>query len=82
MLGTVFSFVGSDVNSKIEILQGYRGGENGPHYETIEKMLQFEKSTGYINTNKDSSGSRTLLRLHRALSKYTVWICKKNNQKF
>jgi hypothetical protein len=69
MLGTVFGFVGSDVKSKIEILQGYRAGENRTHYETVEKMLQFEKDADYINANKESSGSRTLLRLHRALSK-------------
>lgn len=70
MLGTVFGFVGSDVKTKIEILQSYRTGENKSHYETIEMMLEYEKSTDYITSNKESSGSRTLLRLHRALSAF------------
>ncbi|XP_021945493.1 ceramide-1-phosphate transfer protein [Folsomia candida] len=68
MLGSVFGFVGSDVKTKLEILQGYRTGENRTHYETVEKMLQFEKTTDFINKNKESSASRTLLRLHRALN--------------
>lgn len=38
-----------------------------------EKMLQFEKTTDFINKNKESSASRTLLRLHRALSNYYYW---------
>lgn len=67
MLGTVFSFVGSDVKSKLEILQEYREGENKDSYETVERMLAYEKSTGYLEENKLSSGSRTFLRLHRAL---------------
>jgi hypothetical protein len=61
--------VGSDVKSKLEILESYRAGETRSDYETVEKMLEFEKSTDYITKNKESSGSRTLLRLHRALSK-------------
>jgi len=67
MLGTVFGFIGSDVRTKIEILQAYRDGDNRTHYETVEKMIQFEKSTEYIYSNKESSGSRTFLRLHRSL---------------
>ncbi len=72
MLGTVFGFVGSDVKSKLEILQGYRIGENKSHYETVEQMLEFEKSSDFIHSNKETSGARTLLRLHRALSKYLI----------
>lgn len=68
MLGTLFGFIGSDVKSKIEILQGYREGDNSAHYETVEKMMNFEKSTDFIHFNKASSGSRTFLRLHRSLS--------------
>jgi len=67
MLGTVFGFIGSDVKTKIEILQSYRDGDNRTHYETVEKMVEFEKSTEYIHSNKESSGSRTFLRLHRSL---------------
>ena len=69
MLGTVFGFVGSDVKAKVEILQEYREGPNKHNYETVEKMLHFEKSTGIMESNRLSSGSRTFLRLHRALGK-------------
>lgn len=68
MLGTLFGFIGSDVKHKIEILQGYREGDNKTHYETVEKMIEYEKSTDYIHSNKETSGSRTFLRLHRSLS--------------
>ena len=67
MLGTVFGFVGSDVKDKVEILQGFRTGTNRAHYETVQKMIAYEKETGYIRENKQGSGSRTLLRLHRSL---------------
>jgi len=68
MLGTVFGFVGSDVKAKLEILEAFRKGEGKASYETVEKMLEFEKRTDLIHTNKEASGSRTLLRLHRALN--------------
>jgi len=61
--------VGSDVKSKLDILQTYRSGETKDEYETLEKMIQYEKRTQIIDTNKESSGARTFLRLHRALSK-------------
>jgi hypothetical protein len=67
MLGTVFSFVGSDVKAKVEILQEYRDGSNRDEYETVEKMLHFEKSNGVFEANRLSNGSRTFLRLHRAI---------------
>jgi len=67
MLGSVFSFVGSDVISKIEILQGYLDSEDCAEYATIQGMLAHEQSSGLLTSNKDSNGSRTLLRLHRAL---------------
>jgi len=56
------------VKAKLEILEGYRKAEGKASYETVEKMLEFEKRTDFIRTNKESSGSRTLLRLHRALN--------------
>ncbi|CAL8126914.1 unnamed protein product [Orchesella dallaii] len=76
MLGTVFGFIGSDVKSKIEILQGHRNGENTTHYETVEKMITFEKTTDYIHSNKETSGSRTFLRLHRSLIFVSMFLGK------
>lgn len=66
-MGTVFGFVASDVQSKIEILEAFRNGENGSEFQTIEQMIEFEKNGNKFEDTKYVSGSRTLLRLHRAL---------------
>merc|ERR1712241_1639757 len=41
----------------------------GQHYQTIKTMIDYEVKNDLIKTKKkdDPSGSRTLLRLHRAL---------------
>lgn len=67
MLGTVFGFVGSDVKSKVIILQQHRTGDSREKYETVESMLEYEVSEGLTKSNKETNGSRTLLRLHRSL---------------
>lgn len=66
-MGTVFGFVSSDVTSKLEILQKFMNGPDGHHYATIEEMILFEESKNKFSDSKFISGSRTLLRLHRAL---------------
>ena len=67
LLGTVFSFVNSDVVEKIGILKEYRSSELGEEYKTIQSMINYEVQTKTTNNKKKASGSRTLLRLHRAL---------------
>lgn len=67
MLGTVFGFVNSDVVEKVDILREYRKSELGNHYRTIQSMIEYEVETNSTNNKKHASGSRTLLRLHRAL---------------
>ena len=68
-MGTIFSFVTSDVRSKIAILQRRLASEAGEHYKTVEKMIQYEVACGITARTKsgEESGSRTMLRLHRAL---------------
>ncbi|XP_039250722.2 ceramide-1-phosphate transfer protein-like isoform X2 [Styela clava] len=72
-MGKAFSFVSSDVVSKVEILEGFRKSEAKENYETVEKMMAYEKKENLINYEEapsskvKASGSRTLLRLHRAL---------------
>ena len=66
-MGTVFGFVKSDVDEKIEILREYRKSEIGPSYKTIQGMIQYEVDQKSTNNKKKASGARTLLRLHRAL---------------
>jgi hypothetical protein len=68
LLGAVFVFVAKDVESKITILQTYyKESEYGVNYRTIQTMIQYEKSKNILTDTKRPSGSRTLLRLHRAL---------------
>jgi len=63
--GTAFSFVSSDVTKKVSILRKLR--EDSPEgYETVAKMLSYEKENNLIKKNPNN-GARTLLRLHRAL---------------
>jgi hypothetical protein len=66
-MGKVFAFVASDVKSKIEILEELRQGENGEHFSTLKKMIKYESEDGLLNKSGYTSGSRTLLRLHRGL---------------
>ena len=70
LLGAVFTFVANDVKSKIEILEKYsKCSEIGTHYTTVQKMIEYEKTNNLLELDysKRPSGSRTLLRLHRAL---------------
>merc|ERR1719273_276981 len=69
LLGTVFGWVASDVYAKMEILRGHRKGADGIKYETVQSMLTHEVETSMIKPKaRDSStGTRNLLRLHRAL---------------
>lgn len=57
-----------DVESKINILDTYtKESEYGVNYRTVQRMIEYEKSTNMVSDSKRPSGSRTLLRLHRAL---------------
>jgi len=70
LLGTVFGWVGSDVWAKIVTLQKYLDNkEISNHYSNVREMIEYEVDNNLIKTKKsdDPSGSRTLLRLHRAL---------------
>lgn len=68
MLGTVFGWVASDVQAKIEVLHNHRN-KDIEHYSDLKTMLDHETTTGVIKPKaKDSStGARNFLRLHRAL---------------
>jgi len=70
LLGTVFGWVGSDVWAKIVTLQKYLDNKDiCDKYQNIKEMINYEVEKDLIKTKKrdDPSGSRTLLRLHRAL---------------
>ncbi|KAH8401818.1 hypothetical protein KR009_008078 [Drosophila setifemur] len=69
LMGSVFSFVSSDVRTKIDILYGLRASdtEEQGHFETFKTMLEYEKEEQLLKQKGYVSGSRTLLRLHRGL---------------
>ena len=68
LLGSVFGFITSDIKEKIEILRNFRNGHSERNmYERVEKMMEHEIEVNK-KTNQVLLGSRTLLRLHRALS--------------
>jgi len=78
LLGTVFGWVGSDVWAKIITLQKYLDGEEKAKYQNIKAMIDYEMEHDLIKTKKkdDPSGTRTLLRLHRALEYIIAFLHK------
>uniref|UniRef100_A0A0M3HQE6 GLTP domain-containing protein n=2 Tax=Ascaris TaxID=6251 RepID=A0A0M3HQE6_ASCLU len=62
LLGTVFAFVRSDVEAKEAILANLYASSH-EHYATVCSMISWECRDGAPK----EQGSRTLLRLHRAL---------------
>ena len=68
LLGTVFGYINSDINEKVGILQHYRSGEFSQFYRTVKSMMEYEISKDFSVSSEHPNGSRTLLRLHRALA--------------
>ena len=68
LLGTVFGYINSDINEKVGILQYYRSGEVKEFYRTVKSMMEYEISKDFSVSSDHPSGSRTMLRLHRALA--------------
>jgi len=81
-LGRLFSFIASDIGDKTRILSEHlHSPESGEKYENVGGMLDYEKNEAKIlpipkdnhhhhnhhHHDDYSNGSRTLLRLHRAL---------------
>jgi hypothetical protein len=70
-LGILFSFVESDVHTKREILERLTT-EDPDNYFTVKSMVFHE--CGDKDSAPKERGSRTLLRLHRALAFITVFV--------
>lgn len=71
LTGRLFGFVAKDLENKILAIEIRQRSENGQHYMTAEKMIQYEincPSLTHKGSNKlNHSGTRTLLRLQWAL---------------
>ncbi len=81
LLGTVFGWVATDVYNKMEVVREHRRGEHKDKYESVQGMLEYEVEANLIKHKaKDSStGTRNLLRLHRALEYITAFLGKNRN---
>lgn len=65
-MGSVFSFVSSDLKQKIDILTELKSKDN-QNYTTIKTMIEYERENKLLEKADFVNGARTLLRLHRGL---------------
>ena len=65
-MGSVFTFVSSDLKKRIDILQNLYN-DNQESYHSIKSMIDYEKDNNILEKAIHVNGSRTLLRLHRGL---------------
>ncbi|KAL2740452.1 ceramide-1-phosphate transfer protein [Vespula squamosa] len=66
LMGSVFSFVSSDLKQKIDVLADLLN-KNDRNYVTIKSMIEYEKENKLLEKADYVNGARTLLRLHRGL---------------
>lgn len=58
IMGTIFSFVSSDVHSKLSSLRQHLSSEAGEHYKTVEGMVQYEVANGITVNPKNPAKNR------------------------
>ncbi|EZA61524.1 hypothetical protein DMN91_003554 [Ooceraea biroi] len=66
LMGSVFSFVSSDLKQKIDVLTELRNKDD-QNYTTIKSMIEYERKNKLLEKPNFVNGARTLLRLHRGL---------------
>ncbi|XP_784137.3 ceramide-1-phosphate transfer protein [Strongylocentrotus purpuratus] len=78
LLGTVFGFVANDMKHKNNIIHDHRT-DHPEEFTTVQTMIDFEMRenlTARKNDKGRDSGSRTFLRLHRALEFFVVLLTR------
>lgn len=74
-MGVVFGFVSKDLRLKMDILYEFLNKQEfAIHFETVKKMIEYEKKNDLLLKKGYTSGSRTLLRLHRGLDFIRVFL--------
>ncbi|XP_072045045.1 ceramide-1-phosphate transfer protein-like [Amphiura filiformis] len=76
LLGTAFGFIGKDLKDKSRIMSQHLA-ENPDNFTSVQSMLSYElenKLTKKTTSSGLLSGSRTYLRLHRALEFFIKFI--------
>jgi len=79
VMGPLFGFVAKDVREKVGVIEHHKKTRFVEHFESVQSVIAYE--TGANLTKKKSedglpSGSRTILRLHRALEFITELLKK------
>lgn len=77
-MGSVFSFVSSDLKQKIDVLAELVKKDE-QSYNTIKSMILYEKENKLLEKSDLVNGARTLLRLHRGLGSYLGFAIEKKN---
>ncbi|CAB3362447.1 ceramide-1-phosphate transfer protein [Cloeon dipterum] len=67
LMGKLFSFVGSDIKAKLEILEDFRKRDSAGNFLTVKKMIFYELEQDLLDKKGYISACRTVLRLHRGL---------------
>jgi hypothetical protein len=71
LMGTVFGFVSKDLKSKMDVLSEFLASDKtSDNFRTVKKMMEYERDGQLLHKKGYTSGSRTLLRLHRGLGRY------------
>ncbi|KAJ8944104.1 hypothetical protein NQ314_009547 [Rhamnusium bicolor] len=77
LMGTMFGFVSKDLKAKIDILNEFVRDDNmSENFITVKTMIEYEKQNDLLNKKGHTSGSRTLLRLHRGLDFIQLFLKK------
>ncbi|KAH0953146.1 hypothetical protein HN011_006465 [Eciton burchellii] len=66
LMGSVFSFVSSDLKQKIDTLIELTKKDD-QNYTTVKSMIEYERENKLLEKPDFVNGARTLLRLHRGL---------------
>ncbi|KAK5647031.1 hypothetical protein RI129_005495 [Pyrocoelia pectoralis] len=75
LMGVVFGFVSKDLRSKMDILYDFlKDASISDNYKSTKKMIEYEKNNQLLDKKGFTSGSRTLLRLHRGLDFLRVFL--------
>ncbi|XP_073979843.1 ceramide-1-phosphate transfer protein [Rhodnius prolixus] len=67
LMGSVFGFVASEIESKTGILEQFRKEDECGNFVTMKNMIKHEKDQGVLKNINYISGCRTLLLLNRGL---------------
>lgn len=74
-MGVVFGFVSKDLRLKMDTLYEFLNNQElSENFETAKKMIEYEKANELLSKKGYTSGSRTLLRLHRGLDFIRVFL--------